>query len=107
MADIIVFTAINELDKAEELITEMLEKDLIISGTIFPEVKLFFKWDGKINIDDEIKIMIKAREENYAKIEEYIQNNHPYLFPELVKIPVTTGSEKFKTFLSKRAEESN
>jgi periplasmic divalent cation tolerance protein len=100
--EILIFTAINDSEKAEDMIIDLLEDELIISGTIFPEVKLYYKWAGSINVDDEIKLMIKAREENYEAIEEYIQTHHHYTAPEIVKIDATFGSDKFKSFVKKK-----
>ena len=53
--EILIFTAINDTDVAEELITNMLEADLIISGTMFPGTTLLYRWENKINLDEETK----------------------------------------------------
>lgn len=95
MSDIVIFTSINDEEKAMDMITEMLMNNLIISGVIFPGVKLMYKWEGKINLDEEYKIMLKAKEEKCCEIENYIAKNHPYLVPEIIKIQASFGSENF------------
>ncbi|MBS0616821.1 MAG: divalent-cation tolerance protein CutA [Spirochaetes bacterium] len=96
--EIIIFTAINDTDLAEEFITNMLEAGLIISGTIFPGTTLMYRWENKINLDEEVKIIIKAKRENYDKIEDYIMHRHPYKMPEMTCIDATFGSERFREF---------
>lgn len=96
--EIIIFSAINDEDLAHDLITDLIEADLIISGTIFPEVTLLYKWEGKINMDQEVKMIIKAKADKYDAIEDFIMRNHPYKFPEVTRVDAHFGSEKFKEF---------
>lgn len=96
--EILVFTAINDSETAQDLVTNLLEAGLIISGTLFPGTTLLYKWENKINLDDETKIIIKARRENYDQIEEYVMKNHPYKMPEMTCIDASFGSEKFREF---------
>jgi periplasmic divalent cation tolerance protein len=96
--EIIIFTAINDTDVAEELITSMLESELIISGTLFPGTTLLYRWEGKINLDEEVKVIIKAKRENYDKIEDYLMHRHPYKMPEITMISASFGSERFREF---------
>lgn len=100
--EIIVFTAINDEDLAQEFVQELLQEGFILSGTIFPGVKVMYIWDGQTTIDDEFKIMIKAREGNYNHIEQYIMKKHPYQAPEIIKISASFGSPDFKNFLVSR-----
>ncbi|PJZ75888.1 divalent-cation tolerance protein CutA [Leptospira neocaledonica] len=97
--EILVFTTLADRDLAEEYIAEMLQLGIIVSGTIFPEVALLYQWEGKLTIDSENKILLKAKADKYAAIEEYIIKKHPYLAPEIIKMDVSFGSDKFKAFI--------
>lgn len=103
---LIIFTSINEEDDAETMIMEMLDLGLITSGTIFPGVKLYYKWEKTINKDEEYKIMLKTTHARYAAIEKYIQENHHYMAPEIVKIDASFGSEEFRAFVRKKFEQA-
>lgn len=96
--EILIFTAINDTDVAEELITNMLEADLIISGTMFPGTTLLYRWENKINLDEEVKIILKSTRDKYDKIEDYIMHRHPYRFPEITTIDASFGTERFREF---------
>lgn len=104
--EIIVFTTLSDRDLAEIQISEMLQEGIIISGTIFPDVTLMYQWDGKIAMDTENKIMIKARADQYSKIEEYIMKQHPYLAPEIIRMDVSFGSENYKKFIKAKIEKA-
>jgi len=100
--EILVFTTIGDRDMAEEHISEMLEQGIIKSGTIFPEVELVYMWDGKITVDTENKILLKADSAHYAAIEEYIMKKHPYIAPEIIKMDVSFGSPAYKAFVAEK-----
>lgn len=97
--EIVVFTSINDEDVAQEFVQELLQEQLILSGTIFPGAKVMYVWEGQVTLDTEYKIMLKAREGHYAGIEEYIMKKHPYLAPEIIKFQVSFGSPDFRKFL--------
>ena len=102
--DIVVFTSISEEDQAEDLIMGLLDLGLIASGTIFPNVKLYYRWQNSINKDEEFKIMLKAKSENYRKIEEFIQEQHHYLAPEVIRLDASFGSPEFRQFVKGKSE---
>ena len=104
--EIILFTAINDDDLAEILISELLEAKLIVSGTIFPDVRVMYLWDGKLQEDSEFKLLLKTKEEHYAAVEEHIKKKHPYQFPEIIKINAEFGTASFKQFLTDRSKKS-
>jgi periplasmic divalent cation tolerance protein len=96
--EIVIFSAINDTETAEELVTGLLEAGLITSGTLFPGTTLLYQWEGKINLDEETKIIMKAKRDHYDKIEDYIMHKHPYKMPEITTVDASFGSEKFREF---------
>lgn len=96
--EIVIFSAINDTETAEELLTGLLEAGLITSGTLFPATTLLYMWEGKLNLDEETKIIMKAKREHYDKIEDYMMHKHPYKMPEITTIDASFGSEKFREF---------
>ncbi|GBF51958.1 divalent ion tolerance protein [Leptospira ryugenii] len=105
--DIIVFTTFGDRDMAEEHISVMLEQGIIKSGTIFPEVELVYMWDGKITVDTENKILLKADASHYPEIEEYIMKKHPYIAPEIIKLDVSFGSAGYKAFIAEKIKKNS
>lgn len=101
--EIVIFTSISEEEQAEDLIMGLLDRGLIMSGTIFPNVRLYYRWDKAINKDEEFKILLKAKRSNYRKIEEFIQEQHHYIAPEVICIDASFGSPEFRTFIETKA----
>ncbi|PJZ83284.1 divalent-cation tolerance protein CutA [Leptospira harrisiae] len=105
--EILVFTTIGDRDMAEEQISEMLEQGIIVSGTIFPEVELVYLWEGKITVDTENKILLKAKTDKYNAIEEYIMKHHPYIAPEIIRMDVSFGSPAYKAFVADKIKKNS
>ncbi len=98
MAEILVLTTINDEELAEQILIDLVSEGYILSGSIIP-VKTVFMWEGQIHIDDEFRLLMKAREGYYKEIESYIIEKHPYRAPEVIKIQASFGSEEFRKHL--------
>ena len=105
MSELIVSTSVNEEELAEEIASELLEAGLIRSASIYPK-KTMFIWDGQLTIDDEFSVMMKCTEAEYAGIEKYIAQHHPYLVPEVIKTPVSFGSNDYRKMIEQKRQAS-
>ena len=99
--EILVLCSVNDEDLAQEFITDLLEDQLVLSGSILP-AQIMYIVDGQLTIEGDFKMLLKAREGNYADIEKYIMEKHPYRSPEVIKIPASSGSAAFREFLMQR-----
>ncbi len=97
--ELILFTAVNEEDLAQEMLVNLLHEGLILSGTYYP-VKTVFLWEGEIHLDEEFKLMMKARDGYYEDIEKFIMENHPYRAPEIIRVDASFGSAEFKKHIT-------
>lgn len=52
-------------------------------------------WDGKLQNDSEILLIIKTTEARWAELELRLKALHPYELPELISIPVCAGSARY------------
>ncbi|MCB1324578.1 MAG: divalent-cation tolerance protein CutA [Spirochaetales bacterium] len=96
--EILVMTALNEEEAAQEMLVDLVREGFILSGTYY-QVKIVFQWEGQVHFDEEYKLMMKARAGYYPDIEKYIMENHPYRAPEVIKIPASFGSPQFREHL--------
>ena len=106
MSNLVVFTTLNDEDLAEDMVTELLERNLILSASIFPGVKTMFFWEEEVHLDEECRIMLKMDEEDYDSIERYILEKHPYIAPEIIRMPASFGSDFFRESILKKKEQA-
>ncbi len=52
-------------------------------------------WDGRLQEDAEILLIIKTTASRLAELEARLKVLHPYELPELIVLPVTGGNERY------------
>ncbi len=56
-----------------------------------PGITSVYTWDGNIQQDQEVLLIIKSTEARFDDIKKLISDEHPYDLPELIAVPVTKG----------------
>ncbi len=96
---LLVLTTFPDIDTAERVAQDIVMAKLAACVNILPMGRSIYRWEGKINAENEHIALIKTMENCYAKLESYIQKHHPYELPEIIVTPITNGSEKYLTWL--------
>jgi periplasmic divalent cation tolerance protein len=90
---------------AETLVTERLASCVNrIAG-----VRSSYFWDGILQDDGEILLIIKSTSGQLANLERRLNELHPYELPEFVVTPVTGGNERYLDWIRRHVglEEAN
>ena len=66
---------------------------------ILPGVQSIYYWAGQLCSDKEVMLMIKTTRAKYAELEVALLGMHPYELPELIAVPVETGSQKYLSWV--------
>jgi periplasmic divalent cation tolerance protein len=75
---------------AQRLARAMVERRLAACVQLLP-IDTVYVWDGDVQEEAEVLLLIKARSERLAAIEGLVAEQHPYEVPELVRLDVTGG----------------
>jgi len=59
---------------------------------IIPSVTSVYWWQGKVEEDSEVLLMMKTLMSNVPKLSEFIKKHHPYDVPEVLSIKVEDGN---------------
>jgi periplasmic divalent cation tolerance protein len=85
---------------AAEVATALIEQDLAACVNRLPGVKSWYRWEGRLNQDEEVLLLIKTVRARYPALESTIRKLHPYEVPEIIAIPITAGSEAYLAWVS-------
>ncbi|XP_071657119.1 divalent-cation tolerance protein CutA-like isoform X2 [Patagioenas fasciata] len=80
---------------AKELARAMVEKRLAACVNILPHVTSIYSWQGKLEEDGEVLLMIKTRSSRVPALAAFVRSAHPYEVPEVVAVPVTQGNPPY------------
>jgi periplasmic divalent cation tolerance protein len=92
---IVILCTVPDEAAAEKLARGLIEGRLAACANAIPGVKSFYRWQGKIETDTEIQLVIKTRSERFDELAAWISENHPYDVPEIVAIPAERVSEAY------------
>jgi periplasmic divalent cation tolerance protein len=84
------------IDIARILVTE----GLAACVNRIPGVQSIYQWQERICEDAEQLLMIKTVPARYEALEMRLKALHPYEIPEIIVIPIVTGSSQYLAWLA-------
>lgn len=84
----------------DEAIARQFGQHLVGAGlaacvNVVPGVSSIYRWQDKVQQDQEAMMMIKTAAERLPEITAWIRQNHPYDLPEVVAVPVVAGHDGY------------
>jgi periplasmic divalent cation tolerance protein len=89
---------------AESLARTLLDESLVACVNIVPGVRSLYRWQGKLQDDRELLLVMKTQVARYAELEQRIRALHPYETCEVLSLEVAAGSEPYLAWLTRETE---
>lgn len=89
-----------------ELARQLVDTRLAACVNVLSPCQSVYRWQGELNIDNEIPLIIKTTADNYDRLEHFIRDHHPYELPELVSLNITRGLPGYLAWLAAETTES-
>lgn len=81
---------------ARSVARHLIENGLAASVNLVPSIESIYSWEDKIQTDEEILMIVKARAEKVeSDLIPAIKSVHPYDVPEIIALPVIAGSQSY------------
>ena len=107
MADYIqLFTTTEKREDAEIIAREVVKKRLASCAQVVGPIKSTYWWKEKIEQTEEWLCIMKSRSDLYDELEEALKNIHPYEVPEIVAVPIVSGSQSYLEWLDNEVRSS-
>ena len=97
---LLVFTTLPSADKAAELAKALVEERLAACANLLPAVRSIYRWQGKLQDENEVLVLLKTRAEHLERLKLRILELHPYEVPEVLAIPVEAGYQPYLDWLA-------
>jgi periplasmic divalent cation tolerance protein len=89
---------------ADVIATALLEERIAACVNHIPGIKSMYRWEGRVQQDDEILVLIKTTRERYPQVEATIGKLHPYELPEIIGVPLAAGSDTYLNWIKNSTE---
>jgi periplasmic divalent cation tolerance protein len=103
MADtdaIVVFITAASGEEATRLADMLVGAHLAACVQILPEMESVYRWQGKIERQSEVLLIIKTARVKFADLEREVRALHSYDTPEIVAVPIVMGSAPYLHWLN-------
>ncbi|MCK6370552.1 MAG: divalent-cation tolerance protein CutA [Gammaproteobacteria bacterium] len=92
---LVVFCTCPSDTVAAEVATALIEQNLAACVTRIPGAKSWYRWQGHLEKDEEVLLLIKTTRGRFAELEAAVRRLHPYEVPEVIAIAVAAGSAAY------------
>jgi periplasmic divalent cation tolerance protein len=92
-----------DADTAARIARALVEERLAACVNLVPAVRSIYRWQGRIEDEAEVLLVIKTRSERVEALAERLRALHPYELPELVALPVTAGLAPYLDWVAAEA----
>lgn len=88
-------------EEAEHLAHALVTEMLAACVNIVPGVTSVYRWQDKIQQDQEWLLIVKTEREALDNLVHRVQALHSYEVPEIIALPVVGGSETYLRWISR------
>lgn len=101
---IIVFMTAANGEEAARLADMLVGAHLAACVQIMPEMESVYRWEGKIERQSEVLLLAKTTRAKFDELEREVRVLHSYDTPEILAVPVITGSAPYLEWLSRATD---
>ena len=101
---IVVFMTAANGEEASRLAEMLVGAHLAACVQILPEMESVYRWQGKIERQAEILLIAKTTTGKFDELEREVRALHSYDTPEIVAVPIVTGSAPYLEWLKQTTD---
>ena len=97
---ILIYSTFKDKISAQKLAKGLLEDSLAACINLIPQMTSMYKWDGKIEEESEVVMLVKTTIDKEKSVISYIEKNHPYECPAIFSLASKDVSKPYAAWLS-------
>lgn len=91
----LVYVTTPDREVAVQLAHGAVRAGLAACANIIPGMTSVYQWEGRLNEDQEVVLILKTTEEAVSDLTSFIKTRHPHKTPSVMALPVTGGNSQF------------
>lgn len=103
-APIVVLTTCPDETIAARIARDLVESGLAACVSRVGPVHSTYRWQEAVQDEPEVLLVIKTVATRYLELEMRLKSIHPYEVPEVIALPVTSGSAEYLSWLQGAVE---
>ncbi|XP_049799622.1 protein CutA homolog [Schistocerca nitens] len=95
-----VFVTTPNEEVAKKLAHGLVNKRMAACVNIIPKITSVYMWEGKVNEDTEVLMMIKTKTSRVEDLTSFVKENHPYDVCEVIALPIEKGNAPYLDWIN-------
>jgi periplasmic divalent cation tolerance protein len=100
----IVLSTAGSENEARKIARQLVERRLAACVNIVPRIESIFRWQGKVESNQEWLLLIKTSADLFDSVRNAIRELHSYQLPECIAISVDDGSSEYLDWMEQSLE---
>ena len=100
LSPLVILCTCPDRTTAERIAETVVSERLAACVNIAPGLTSIYRWEGQIQRETELLLLIKTRQAVYPQLEARIRELHPYQVPEIIALPIQTGSAAYLDWIA-------
>ena len=96
----VVYSTIGDIKDARRIAHTLVEEQLVACVNIIPKIESIYRWEGKIENDEEVVIIAKTKDMNVKKTIKRIKSLHSYELPDIIVLPIIGGLKDYLDYIT-------
>ncbi|MCY7393265.1 MAG: divalent-cation tolerance protein CutA [Leptolyngbyaceae cyanobacterium CAN_BIN12] len=90
----VVLVTVPSKEEAIAIAHALVESKLAACVSILP-IQSIYTWQGTVHQEDEWQLLVKSDLSKFTELEAKIRGLHSYEVPEIIALPIITGSKPY------------
>lgn len=101
-----VFCTVPDPETARRIAQTVVHEGLAACVNLLPELTSVYRWQGEVQENTELLLIIKTRQEHYPALEDRIKALHPYEVPEIIALGIEVGSRSYLDWITENTRQA-
>ena len=84
-----------DYETANRISEALINCRLVACSNIFPEINSSYHWQGNVERESEVPLVVKTRKEFFSMVADSVSRLHPYETPSIIGVPVELVNEDY------------
>lgn len=95
-----VYLTFPDAASAERVATALLDARLAACVNVLPGVRSYYRWEGAVQIDDELVAIVKTTRDRLAALTALVRAEHPHDLPCVVAYHAQGGLDGYLAWVA-------
>ncbi len=101
---VVVYITVSSESEGAKIARSLVEEKLAACVNIVPNVKSFYQWEGQLQEDKELLLIIKSRGKKMSGLIHRVNELHSYDVPEVICLPISNGSPDYLDWIKEETK---